>query len=89
MMAHVTDKNGCPVGWNPPMPEPEPNVLTIGRAAEIDKLTHEEMARLWRFSPPGHPYFQKGSLSDYFINRFKSLGGFTPVISKTIGWEND
>lgn len=50
----------------------------------IDVMTQEEMARLWRFAPAGHPYFDnKLPLYDYFITRFK---GFNPELSKKIGW---
>ena len=46
--------------------------------AAIDALTHEEMARLWRYAPPGHPYFER------FKARFDSFGGFNPALSKRI-----
>jgi hypothetical protein len=55
---------------------------------EIDRLSHIEMARLWRFAPSGHPYFIAGRKeSEYFATRFKELGGMTPAISKQIGWD--
>jgi len=46
------------------------------------------MASLWRFSPSGHPYFDKrnGDLSKYFSAKFKERGGMTPEISKQLGW---
>lgn len=53
----------------------------------IDKMSREEMARMWRFTPSGHIYFQYGPVYDYFEARFKELGGFSPEISKKIGWE--
>jgi hypothetical protein len=53
--------------------------------AAIDKLTQLEMARLWRFAPSGSIYFQRDACS-YFRERFIALGGFTPEISKQIGW---
>ena len=50
----------------------------------IDNMSQLEMARLWRFAPPGHPYFDtKLPLYKHFKARFK---GFTPEISKAIGW---
>jgi hypothetical protein len=52
---------------------------------EIDNLNQEQMCYAWRFSSIGHPYFQP-ELSEYFCARFKELGGFTPEISKKIGW---
>ena len=53
---------------------------------EIDLMSHEDMAKRWRFSKIGDPIFQ-GETGDYFIDRFKILGGFTPTISKRIGWD--
>ena len=50
----------------------------------IDCLSQEGMARLWRFAPSGHPYFISGTeLCEYFKSKFK---GMTPEISKKIGW---
>lgn len=55
----------------------------------IDAMSQYDMAELWRFAPPGHPYFDSTlPLADYFKNKFfKEKGGFTPEISKSIGWE--
>lgn len=56
--------------------------------AEINSLTHEQLARLWRFAPSEHIYFSEqyfGSLKE----RFKKFGGMTTEISKKIGWEKD
>lgn len=54
---------------------------------EINKLSHEEMARLWRFAPVGHKYFDNGKpYANYFEERFQKLGGMTPEISKHIGF---
>lgn len=56
---------------------------------EIDKINNMsqvEMAKLWRFAPPGHPYFKKDSpYFEIFKKRFDKLGGFTSGISKAIG----
>jgi len=54
---------------------------------KIDQLRHEEIARLIRFAPSGHPYF-KAELPyyDYMMARFKALGGWNPQLSKHIGW---
>jgi hypothetical protein len=57
---------------------------------EIDKInamTHLEMAERYRFAVSGDPYFDN-TLPYYkvFNERFKMLGGFTPAISKAIGW---
>lgn len=53
---------------------------------DIDKMSREDMARAWRFHVAGHVYFQRGPVHDHFDKRFKELGGFSPGISKRIGW---
>ena len=54
---------------------------------KINNMTQVEMARLWRFSPVGHPYFNdRLPFHEIFKKRFEKLGGFTPEISKRIGW---
>lgn len=52
----------------------------------IDKLTHYEMCRLWRFAEPGHPVFNS-SLPYYqrFMDKYNKFGGMTPEISKQLG----
>lgn len=68
-------------------------VRTFGEPAvvaamqEIDRLSHEDMARLQRFALSGHPYFVSGPVADYFGWRFHALGGMTTEISKRIGWD--
>ena len=59
--------------------------------AEIEKiqnLDHYEMCRLWRFSASGHPWFYSSKpFAEVFKKRlFEHFGGFTPEISKSIGW---
>jgi len=54
---------------------------------KIDAMSQEEMCRLWRFAEPGHPCFVTGTpVTEHFMKRFNELGGFTPEISKRIGW---
>lgn len=53
---------------------------------EIDALSREAMARLWRFAPAGHPMLADEA-GKYFERRFRELGGFSPAISKAIGWD--
>lgn len=53
--------------------------------AHIDAMTRQEMAAHWRFAPSGDPMLQ-GSACTYFKDRFDRLGGFSPTISKSIGW---
>lgn len=55
---------------------------------EIDALSHECMCRHWRFGTGKREWFDTSNpLSEYFKNRlFVHFGGFTPEISKRIGW---
>jgi hypothetical protein len=55
---------------------------------EIDALTHEQMCRMWRFGTLKKEWSDsRNPLSTYFSDRlFKHFGGFTPEISKKIGW---
>ena len=54
---------------------------------KIDSMTREEMARLWRFAPSGHPVFRADcKLYERFAKRFEKLGKFSPEISKKIGF---
>lgn len=54
--------------------------------AEIDAMSRLEMASRWRFAPIGDTLFE-GESGEYFDKRFKELGGFSPEISKKIGWD--
>lgn len=55
---------------------------------EIDSLTHIEMCKMWRFGTLKPEWLDSSNpLSAYFIERlFQHFGGFTPEISKMIGW---
>jgi hypothetical protein len=56
---------------------------------KINALSREEMGRLWRFSPLGHPWFDdRKPFYKVFKKRFDELGGFNSEISKKIGWDN-
>ena len=53
----------------------------------INNLSQIECAKLHRFAPSGHMYFDSTlPLYKVFNARFESLGGMTPEISKAIGW---
>ncbi len=56
--------------------------------AKIEKMGHYEMCFLWRFHQSGHPYFDTClPYSKVFEERlFKHFKGFTPEISKELGW---
>lgn len=32
----------------------------------IDEMDYDEMLRLWRCAPAGHPYFRRDMMGDYF-----------------------
>jgi hypothetical protein len=55
----------------------------------INGLSQYEMCRQWRFGNPGqYPWFCVGNpLWPIWEKRFKELGGMTPEISKSLGWE--
>ena len=54
--------------------------------AEINAMSHRQMARLYHFASPGHIYFDSRlPFNEVFKKRFKELGGMTPSISKEIG----
>jgi hypothetical protein len=55
---------------------------------KINSLSQYEMCRMWRFSKSGTvPWFDMQSpLWPIWEKRFKELGGFTPEISKSLGW---
>ena len=54
---------------------------------KIDKMSHIEMCKLWRFAPAGHPVFRSNlPLFKYFDEKYVNFGGMTAEISKAIGW---
>jgi len=54
---------------------------------EIDELSHFEMCEIWRFASRKN-YLINGENGEYFKRRlFKHFGGFTPEISKELGWK--
>jgi len=56
---------------------------------QIDDMGQIEMARRWRFSKPGDPFFRSDlPLFEKFNKRFQSLGGMSSKISKAIGWKD-
>lgn len=60
-------------------------VMSEEEKAKIDAMSHEELARIWRFSPLGcFPFL--GEAWDYYVKRFDDMGGMTVEISKRIGW---
>ena len=61
--------------------------LTPELKQEIDDMSQEEMARHWRFDRIPSRYFGTSlEVGDYFQKVFKEKGGFTPEISKRLGY---
>ena len=59
---------------------------------EIKNMDHETMCRLWRFAPKGSEIYFRSDLptAEAFKDRlFNHFGGFTPNISKSIGWSKN
>lgn len=56
---------------------------------EIDTLTHTQMCDMWRNGGGKPEWFDtRCEESKYFYDRlFKHFGGFTPEISKKVGWD--
>ena len=56
---------------------------------KINSMDHYSMCSLWRFAPSGHPYFDNTyPFAASFKKRlFDDLGGFTPEISKSLGYK--
>jgi len=53
---------------------------------QIDDMSQIELCQLWRHAPSGNKYIS-GLAGKYFTDRlYKHFDGFTPTISKTIGW---
>jgi len=53
---------------------------------DIDKMSHKELATLWRFGKSENDYLQ-GEIGIYLKDRlFNHFGGFNPSLSKEIGW---
>lgn len=53
--------------------------------AEVDKASREQLARWYRFLPAGDTDDQR-KLLDMIAERFKKLGGMTPMLEKKIGF---
>jgi hypothetical protein len=59
--------------------------LTPEQKAQIDVMTREDLAYEWRFGPSE---FWGTEAGRYACERFwHHFGGFTPAISKKIGWD--
>ena len=65
---------------------------------EVEAASHEDLCRWWRFLPsPGTSAIgtdnymtvleSEAPVITRVVERFRKLGGFTPAMSKRIGWE--
>lgn len=81
-MTPHTLNNPSPLGRKAPAESP----VAQARLRYIDTLSAIDMAILFRFAPPGHPFFDvERQESVRFAARFEKLGGMTPTLSKSVG----
>jgi hypothetical protein len=59
--------------------------MTNEEKETIDAMSQYEMCRMWRFAKTGEPLLC-GETGEYFAKVLKEKGGFTPEISKALGW---
>jgi hypothetical protein len=60
--------------------------LTPELKKQIDNMEQYEMCSIWRFAKPGNMW-TTGEVGEYFKKvLFEVKGGFTPEISKDLGW---
>lgn len=57
--------------------------------AEIETLDHYDMCRMWRFGEAKPIYLRNDIPTGAAFSKrlFQHFGGFTPEISKSLGWE--
>jgi len=60
--------------------------MTEEEKKRIDAMSQYELCKMWRFAKCGASLLQ-GDTGKYFAERLKEKGGFTPEISKYLGWE--
>jgi len=62
--------------------------MTMPTIEEIEAADREQICRWWRFLPtPTCPNDEESfKRLNRIVERFKEVGGFTPEISKHIGW---
>jgi len=60
--------------------------MTKEEKDQIDAMSQYDLCRLWRFAECPHPLLQ-GDTGEYFAQKLKDAGGFTPEISKSLGWD--
>jgi len=60
--------------------------MTDDEKKRIDNMTQYELCYMWRFAKSGESLLQ-GDTGKYFAEVLKKKGGFTPEISKHLGWK--
>jgi len=55
---------------------------------EIEAADHEQICRWWRFLPSPSSV-QDLDAARFIGERFSAFGGFTPELSKKIGWKEN
>ncbi len=65
------------------MGKPDTDKLEFPTEPEIEKASHEDLARWYRFLLPTGK--EQQALMDKISARFKKLGGMTPEISRRVG----
>jgi hypothetical protein len=61
--------------------------MTDEEKTKIDAMSHYEMCEMWRFADDKEPLLQLQTGAYFRDKLFKHFGGFTPAISKSLGWE--
>ena len=59
--------------------------MTDDQKKNIDNMSQYDLCRIWRFAKVGEPLLQ-GDTGAYFAKVMNEKGGFTPGISKQLGW---
>lgn len=65
---------------------PEPNQQPYPTFEQVEAADHEQLCRWYRFLPIADDWGDI-DIMNRIIQRVRDLGGFTPEISKKIGWE--
>jgi hypothetical protein len=75
--------------WQKASPLELLNHISAEDKAAIDAMTHEEQARIYRFSMSECRIIRDHVLYEYFRRSFQHKGGMTVEMSKRIGWEDN
>lgn len=67
------------------IPKCKENIMTPKQKQKIDNMSQHELCSKWRFASIHSPLL-KGDTGVYFSKVLKEKGGFTPEISKKLGY---